>query len=200
VPGGPLLWIGITTKDDETWQLVAFDPQSGDTGQQARLDAGTAGGLSGVTLHFDGVVTLPAALGVSIPDGSDQTLAQLTKGPEGEDALLLVSEGRPAISLAQDDPTVVGGYVYTFEGSREFSGISVKRDSGAWFIWVATGMLVVGLGITFYVPRRRLWIRLTGERTQIAALAEKSGGFEKDMRTLANRLHVPVPAELQEEP
>jgi cytochrome c biogenesis protein len=83
---------------------------------------------------------------------------------------------------------------------REFTGISVKRDSGAWFIWAATAMLVIGLGITFYVPRRRLWIRLTSQSTQIAALAEKSGGFEKDMRTLARRLGVETPPDLQEEP
>jgi hypothetical protein len=60
-------------------------------------------------------------------------------------------------------------------------------------------MLVGGLAITFYVPRRRLWIRLTRERTQVAALAEKSGGFEKDMRILATRLHVAIPPELEEE-
>ena len=42
-------------------------------------------------------------------------------------------------------------------------------------------------------------MRLTDRGTQIAALAEKSGGFEKDMRILARRLGVPVPPELQEE-
>jgi cytochrome c biogenesis protein len=111
-----------------------------------------------------------------------------------------VSEGLPAISIAAGDSTFANGLEYTFEGTREFTGISVKRDSGAWFIWVATAMLVIGLGITFYVPRRRLWIRLTPQSTQIAALAEKSGGFEKDMRTLARRLGVETPPDLQEEP
>jgi cytochrome c biogenesis protein ResB len=78
-------------------------------------------------------------------------------------------------------------------------GIAVKRDSGAWFIWIATAMLVGGLAVTFYVPRRRLWLRLTPSATQVASLAEKSGGFENDMRILAHRLGVPVPPELQEE-
>jgi len=60
-------------------------------------------------------------------------------------------------------------------------------------------MLLLGLGITFYVPRRRLWIKLTGSGTRVGALAEKSGGFEKDMRSLARRLGVAVPPELEEE-
>ena len=112
---------------------------------------------------------------------------------------MLVGDNRPAISLAEREPVVVDGYEYTFEGTREFSGLSIKRDSGAWFIWIATGMLLTGLLVTFYVPRRRLWLKLTEERTQIAALAEKSGGFEKDMRILARRIGVDVPPDLQEE-
>lgn len=199
-PGGPLLWIGITAKDDEAWQLVAFDPKNGETGAQVRIDEGATGKLSGLTLRLDEVTSLPAAVGVNLPDGSTQTLAQLTKTADGADALMLVSQGRPALSLAAGEAVVAGGYAYTFEGAREFTGISVKRDSGAWFIWVATGMLVIGLGVTFYVPRRRLWMRLTSTGTQIAALAEKSGGFEKDMRTLARRLGVETPPDLQEEP
>jgi cytochrome c biogenesis protein len=134
-----------------------------------------------------------------VPGGDAQTLAQLTKGPDGTDALMLVSKNTPTISLAPGQPVTVGGLEYTFGGRRPFAGIAVKRDSGAWFIWIATAMLVGGLALTFYVPRRRLWVRLTSAGTQIASLAEKSGGFEKDMRTLARRLDVPVPPDLQEE-
>jgi cytochrome c biogenesis protein ResB len=199
VPNGPLVWVGLTANED-TWQLVAFDPSAGERGTQVRIDEGGSGELSGVTLRFEDVALLPSAVGVDVPGGDDTTLAQLTTSPDGREGLMLVSDGRPAISIGQGEPTLVNGLEYTFEGMREFTGISVKRDSGAWFIWAATAMLVIGLGITFYVPRRRLWIRLTSQSTQIAALAEKSGGFEKDMRTLARRLGVETPPELQEEP
>ena len=60
-------------------------------------------------------------------------------------------------------------------------------------------MLVGGVAITFYLPRRRLWLKLTERGTQVAALAEKSGGFKKDMRILAARLGVAAPPELEEE-
>jgi cytochrome c biogenesis protein len=201
VPDGPTIWLGLTASEDgETWQLVGFDPTASASGEQVRVDQGETAELSGVRLRLDEVVLLPSAVGVNIPGGGENTLAQLTNDPAGNDALMLVSEGQPAISLAAGDAVQVGGFEYIFEGTREFTGISVKRDSGAWFIWIATAMLVIGLGITFYVPRRRLWIRLTPQSTQIAALAEKSGGFEKDMRILARRLGVATPPDLQEEP
>jgi len=200
VPGTTqILWIGITAKDDRTWQMVAFDPKAAVGDAQLRLAEGTGDVLSGLTIRFDRVAGVPSALGLGLPGGSAATLAQLTAAADGQPALTLVTEGQPAISLAADMPQTAGAYEYTFEGKRAFAGIAVKRDAGAWFIWVATAMLVGGLALTFYLPRRRLWIRLAGNRMQIAALAEKSGGFERDMRALARRLQVDVPPEMEED-
>jgi cytochrome c biogenesis protein len=198
--GGRVIWVGLTTTiSDKAWQLVAFDPKGTQQDGQLRIGEGATGAISGLTVRFDRVASIPSAVGVDVPGGGAQQLAQLTTAPDGAPALMLVSQDHPAISLATGTPTTVGGYEYTFEGQRAFAGISVKRDAGAWFIWVATAMLLGGLAITFYLPRRRLWIRLTGGGTQIAALAEKSGGFERDMRALARRIGVPIPLELKEE-
>jgi len=196
---GRVLWIGITTDGNDAWQLVAFDPQQGDAGTAVRIPESGDAALSGLNIRFDDVTSIPSALGVGLPGGDKQVLAQMIDNTDGATTLQLVSSDRPAITLAQGQPVTVDGLEYTFQGRREFTGISVKRDSGAWFIWIATGMLLAGLAVTFYVPRRRLWLKLTGADTRIAALAEKSGGFEKDMRALATRIGVPVPPEIQEE-
>ena len=194
-----VIWVGITAKGDKAWQLVAFDPQGDAQTGQVRVDEGATGVISGLTVRFDKVASIPSAIGLGLPGGDDQTLAQLAMTPDGASTLMLVSKSNPAISLAPGQPVTVDGLEYTFVGRRPFAGIAVKRDSGAWFIWIATAMLVGGLALTFYVPRRRMWLRITSAGTQIASLAEKSGGFEKDMRTLAHRLGAPVPPDMQEE-
>lgn len=200
VPGTDrIIWIGITAKGEDAWELVAFDPQAAAGAGQLRVDEGATGAISGLDVTFDSVTATPSALGLGIPGTDGQVLAQMSKTTDGEPSLLLVGEDLPAISLAEGEPATVGQYEYIFEGQRDFAGISVKRDSGAWFIWIATGMLLAGLAVTFYVPRRRLWMKLTRDATHVASLAEKSGGFEKDMRILATRLGVPVPPDLQEE-
>jgi hypothetical protein len=199
VPGSDrIVWVGLTAADDERWQVVAYDPRAG-SDAALRVDEGATQTFGDLNIRFEGVASLPSSVGIDVPGGDAPLLAQLVEAAGGEKSLMLVSSDRPAISLAEGDPTVVDGYEYTFEGQREFAGISVKRDSGAWFIWIATGMLVIGLAVTFYVPRRRLWLRLTGGSTQVAALAEKRGGFEKDMRILAERIGVAIPPELEEE-
>jgi len=200
VPGsGRTIWVGLTAKDETAWQLVAFDPQGAGQGTQVRVDEGATGDISGLRVRFDRVTLLPSSVGVGILGSASPLLAEMTTGPDGKDALTLIGKDRPAIALGEGKPATVGNYEYTFEGTRHFAGIAVKKDHGATFIWVATAMLLAGLALTFYVPRRRLWLRLTPERTQVAALAEKSGGFEKDMRTLATRLGVAVPPEVEEE-
>jgi cytochrome c biogenesis protein len=199
VPGTEaVLWIGLRAASDEEWELIAFDPRGGETGAQVRVRQGGDDVLAGLRVAFAGVESLPSAVGVDLPDGSGTTLAQLVEAPDGGDALLLVRSGSPALSLAPGEPVVTGAYEYTFEGAREFAGISVKRDRGAWFIWVATGMLLAGLAITFYVPRRRLWLKMTSTATHVAALAEKSGGFEDEMRRLARRAGLPPPPGMAE--
>jgi len=197
VPGTQrAVWIGVTPKGQNAWQALVYDPSASG---QLRLDPGGAGTLGGLSVRFDRIAAIPAATGVGIPGSTGQLIAQLVRGG-AQDALVITGQDRPALALAPDQPVVFNGYEYTFLGARTFAGIQVKRDNGAWFIWVATAMLIGGLAITFYVPRRRLWIKVDGSGTHVAALAEKRGGFERDMRILARRLDVAVPRELEEEP
>ncbi len=41
-----------------------------------------------------------------------------------------------------------------------YTGIVAKRDPGLGLVWLAFGLLIVGLVLTFYLPRRRVWLRV----------------------------------------
>ena len=58
----------------------------------------------------------------------------------------------------------------TFEKVAAFSGVIVRRDPGASIVWVSFLLLIVGLALTFYFPRRRTWARLdpSGELRLVA--------------------------------
>lgn len=58
----------------------------------------------------------------------------------------------------------------TFEKVTAFSGVIVRRDPGASIVWVSFLLLIVGLALTFYFPRRRTWARLdpSGELRLVA--------------------------------
>jgi cytochrome c biogenesis protein ResB len=81
----------------------------------------------------------------------------------------------------------VQGLEYTYLGQREFAGITVRRDPGSTIIWVATGVLLVGLALTFYLPRRRLWGKITDGRGAFRGLGGRSAAIEMEVRQVAVR-------------
>jgi cytochrome c biogenesis protein len=85
----------------------------------------------------------------------------------------------------------VGGLEYVFEGPREFSGITVRRDPGSGFIWAGTGLLLLGLALTFYVPRRRLWGKITEGRGVFRGLGGRFTAIERELKQAAAKARGP---------
>jgi cytochrome c biogenesis protein len=115
-------------------------------------------------------------------DGSG--VAELSEGPSGPTLTVGMFGGR-ALALAPGQPVVLDGRQYTFKGTREFSGITVRRDPGSTFIWVATGVFLLGLVLTFYTPRRRLWGKITAGQASFRGLGGQRSSVEKEIREVA---------------
>ena len=125
---------------------------------------------------------MPGAIG-------DEVTVQMPTGGDGVPYLLVSGVSYDPLVLRQDTPVEnAEGYAYTFRGQLEASGVSVRRDPGDTFIWVAVAMAIVGLAITFYVPRRRLWVKVTPARTYMAGIAERTTRFSRELRLLGHEL------------
>jgi cytochrome c biogenesis protein len=73
----------------------------------------------------------------------------------------------------------------TFEEVSAYSGVIVKRDPGATIVWLSFALLVAGLSLTFYFPRRRVWARLAPDgELRLVARADR----EVDLRREFTRL------------
>jgi len=128
-----------------------------------------------------------------IPGDGAQQLVMMAKTPEGTPYLTVLGpvDGR-ALTLYPNEPVRIGDRDYVFEGRREFAGIEVRKDPGANFIWAGAGLLMLGLLVTFYVPRLRLWGRVRDDEAVVASLAERSGIFHDEGRRLVKELGVEV--------
>ncbi len=73
--------------------------------------------------------------------------------------------GLGPLALAQGEAAVPGGTDFSigFAGVSQYTLLIAKKDPGADIAWLAFGLLIVGLLITFWMPRRRIWGRLTAE-------------------------------------
>ncbi|NMM33513.1 MAG: cytochrome c biogenesis protein ResB, partial [Phycicoccus sp.] len=60
----------------------------------------------------------------------------------------------------QGKTTTIAGLSYTFERTRQYTGLIVTRDPGAPLVWVGSALLVLGLYMVFFFPHRRVWVRI----------------------------------------
>jgi cytochrome c biogenesis protein len=76
-----------------------------------------------------------------------------------------VIEGLEPIVLTRGQTDTAEGTDFSIElrSFSEFTLLIAKRDPGAGVVWTAFGFLIVGLLITFWMPRRRVWGRLDAD-------------------------------------
>ncbi|HLA17912.1 MAG TPA: cytochrome c biogenesis protein ResB [Dehalococcoidia bacterium] len=211
LPGGRTLTIGARkAAAQEEWRLAAFEP--GERGDAVRLvlSEGESAAAGGLAVEFADLQAVPAEF---IPDfplppdsatggGSQSVLLEMSNvvyGTEttsegtavrpaadsGPPELTIVGVRPQALTLRPGEKAEVGGYEYSFVGQREFAGIQVKRDRSDYLVWLGVGLLLAGLLATFWVPRRRLWAKISPARTQLAGHAGHLVNFEKEMAEMA---------------
>ena len=71
-----------------------------------------------------------------------------------------------------------------------YTGLQVKNDPGVWWVWIGCGLMVLGFIITFYGSHKKVWIRVTPQKTG-GCRVELSGSINKNrpqMRRLLSGL------------
>jgi cytochrome c biogenesis protein ResB len=175
------------------WQLGIFHaPRQGDAGDapvNLSLRPGERASAGGYSFEFVALLGNPYQVIQGIPGMEQAALLQLAEDADGSaylDLLNMANRGAEngRFQLEPGQSVVAGEYEYTFQGRREYTGVLVKRDPGSWFIWTATALLIGGLALTFYVPRRRLWAKVTREQTTLAGIAERSAHLGEELERL----------------
>ncbi len=205
------LWIGVRPDESgEDWSLVIFELSDREDAVGLLIANGDRARAGGLDFEFLGVTGIPASLESDFPSpagaepagGSGPVILQLANVvygsseasaggnvdvPEvkGPPTLSIIGSDSPAMNLTPGQSQTIGNYEYTFLGQREFAGIQVKKDRGDIVIWMGVGLLMTGMLITFWVPRRRLWVKITADRTYLAGKANHLANFKNEMRHLA---------------
>jgi len=199
--GGQSLVVGLRRAieaDGGDWMLLLLGAEA------TELREGQSITMGGLEVRFTGVTTVPALLDKSLPGAGGDVLLQMCNvfygtgtTSEGNSVSAPVRAGTPtltalgvgdeALVLKEGESQQVGGYGYTFLGRREFTGLQVKKDNSDNLIWIATGLLLAGLFLSFWVPRRRVWAKITGVRTQLVGQSGQMANLRREFRSLAEK-------------
>jgi cytochrome c biogenesis protein len=119
------------------------------------------------------IVAVPYAVNGTNPDG---TPAMVTGFPS-------------ELGLGRATTMAGLGISVAFRSVSEYTILIAKRDPGAYLVWLAFGALILGLAITFYLPRRRVWGRFTPEgRLDLVGRADRHVDFERELAAIVDDL------------
>ena len=95
----------------------------------------------------------------------------------------------------QGKPTTIAGVTYTFERTRQYTGLIVARDPGAMWVWVGSTLLVLGLFLFFFFfPHRRVWVRIRkttgGTEILCASTMKRDVAFEPQFHQLVTDIQL----------
>ena len=109
-------------------------------------------------------------------------------GQVGRPSRMILGLGGTAgrIELDEGQEIVQSGMRYQFAGPREFTGLNVRRDPGGIAFWVGIGLGIVGMTTTFFMPRRRIWARVTDDQVQLAGQAGHGIDMTSELQQLAS--------------
>lgn len=144
-----------------------------------------------------GVVELPESgqeLFIIAP-ASGQTIADIAAGQIRVE--LYPDDSQDLIAYGVLDPgqsAKLDGLSVEFNRESQFTGLLVKKDPGTGIVWLGSALLMIGMCATMFFPRRRIWVRLVKDGSnlvQLASIDRAEVGFERDFQAFS--------AELEEE-
>lgn len=93
-----------------------------------------------------------------------------------------------------------GDLLFTFEGTRFFTGVVARNDPGAVWIWLASALLIPALLMTFWLARRRLWMQVTGNQVRLGGMADHFVDFQHEINELVAAVGTPIDRQEAESP
>jgi cytochrome c biogenesis protein len=85
-------------------------------------------------------------------------------------------------------PEDSAGFTVRWTGASAWTGMVIKTDPGAGFVWIAFASLISGIVVTFYLPRRRVWARVLDGRATFVLRGERYVAVERELADLAGEL------------
>jgi cytochrome c biogenesis protein len=97
----------------------------------------------------------------------------------------------PALDLRRGDSATNPNVDFSIElqSFADYTLVIAKKDPGQGIVWLAFGSLISGILITFYLPRRRVWLRFGPERqVSIVGRSDRYVDFNREFGRLLDDL------------
>lgn len=107
-------------------------------------------------------------------------------------------------NLPRNQNVQAEGLTFRLLRESQFTGLKVVKDPGVNVVWVASGLMVLGLVMVFWFPHRRLWALISprpegGADVRLAAASQRDLGLEKDFEQVTAKVRRALTRRQQDE-
>ncbi|WP_343071904.1 cytochrome c biogenesis protein ResB [Brevibacterium renqingii] len=135
--------------------------------------------------------------------GLDSGVPQSVYSLDAENMTEMTDEsGNPLIIQLAEGETqkLPGGGSVTFDGVKKYIAVDISQDPTQALMLISAILVLAGLGLSLFIPRRRVWVRIKDGDAEVAALARGEDPMvERAVADLVRDLRDPEPDDDGEE-
>jgi cytochrome c biogenesis protein len=134
----------------------------------------------------------------NLPDGRVATIVDLTDNPgegmvavvgvkekNGEPKYFKVFKNNPALDEMRGDKLI---FVFNGTDAKMFTGLQVAKDPGVWVVWLGCTLMVIGIGVAFFMSHKRVWVVVSKGHAHMYGNTNKNqAGFQMQFEDISEK-------------
>lgn len=77
----------------------------------------------------------------------------------------------PEVNAQRGDDLIFG---YEGTSAKQYTGLQVAKDPGVWVVWLGCALMVVGIGVAFFMSHKRVWVVVSKGHARMYGNASKN--------------------------
>lgn len=91
----------------------------------------------------------------------------------------------PEMNAQRGDALIFG---YEGTSAKQYTGLQVAKDPGVWVVWLGCALMVLGIGIAFFMSHKRVWIVVSKGHARMYGNASKNqAAFQMQFEELSEK-------------
>jgi cytochrome c biogenesis protein len=91
----------------------------------------------------------------------------------------------PEVNAQRGDELIFG---YEGTNARQYTGLQVAKDPGVWVVWLGCALMVIGIGIAFFMSHKRIWVVVSKGHARMYGNASKNqAAFQMQFESLSEK-------------
>lgn len=91
----------------------------------------------------------------------------------------------PEVNAQRGDALIFG---YEGSSAKQYTGLQVAKDPGVWVVWLGCTLMVLGIGIAFFMSHKRIWVVVSkGHARMYGNTSKNQAGFQMQFEEISEK-------------